>query len=331
MPKPKIKKDTKKKSQTKKKYRVRNWGQYNESLKQRGSIDVWIDEKEVLEKWYVDPKAPKKKGAQAIYSDTAIITTLQLGKVFSQRLRQTERLTESIFMLKGIDLGIPDYSTLSRRAGGVTIPVTKRQLKPGEKITVVVDGSGVKIYGEGEWKVRKHGYSKRRTWRKIHLMSTPDGEIRAAEFTENTVGDNEVVPDLLSQEDEETDIEGFAGDGAFDTKEIYELLQERGIEKFLIPPQTNAKIWSHGNSKTPPHPRDVNLRAIRKTSRKAWKETSGYHVRSLSETAFFRFKTIFGEKLHARKFVNQKTEFLISVNILNAMTRLGMPESYVVA
>ncbi len=153
--------------------------------------------------------------------------------------------------------------------------------------------------------------------------------IRQSLVTANQIQDNEVVPALLAQEEKETEIEGFAGDGAFDTREIYGLLQERGIEKVFIPPQDKAKIWQHGNCNAPPHPRDENLRLIRKTSRKNWKETSGYHARSLSETAFFRFKMIFGEKMHARKFENQRTEFLISVNILNIMTGLGMPDSYV--
>lgn len=326
MPKQKVRKD-KTKIDKKKKYKINNWSEYNKRLKQRGSIEIWLDEN-ILDDWYVDPDAPKKKGAQSVYTDQAIITTLQLGKVFSQKLRQTAGLVKSIFDIKDIDLKIPDFSTLSRRGGNVNVKINKSSKKDGEKITIVADSSGMKVYGEGEWKVRKHGYSKRRTWRKIHLMSTPDGEIRAAKITDNSVSDNHALSDLLDQE--EAKIEIFAGDGGYDKRNVYDALRGRQIKKVLIPPQKNAKIWQHGNSKASPHTRDDNLRKIRKTSRKRWKEDSGYHIRSLSETAFFRYKTIFGNNLNARNFENQKTEFLISVNILNKMTRLGMPSSYIV-
>lgn len=285
----------KKKKSSKKKYKVRNWPEYNEALKKRGALDVWIDEK-ALENWYAKPSG--KKGAQPKYSDMAIKITLQFGKVFRQRLRQTEGLVVSLFKLMNVMLDVPYYSTLSRRGSSAKVKLPKDEK---EKVTIVADSSGLKVYGEGEWKVRKHGYSKRRTWRKFHLAIDPDdNEIRAVEVTENSVSDSETTKGLINQE--EADIEAFAGDGAYDTRTVYDLCIERNVQDILIPPQKNAKIWFHGSSSSPSHPRDANLRAIRKSSRRKWKEDVGCHVRSLSETGMFRFKTIFGDKLDARNF-----------------------------
>lgn len=308
----------------KKKYRIKNWSDYNESLKQRGMMEVWIND-DILDKWQALPSG--RPGAQPIYSDLAIQIVLQVGKVFHQKLRQTEGLLESIFKLMSIKLSVPDYSTVSRRSTNLNVLLTKKVKKKGEKMIVVIDSTGLKVYGEGEWKVRQHGVSKRRTWRKAHLM-VANGEIRAAKLTENNVADCDAFADLLNHE--EGDIDTIAGDGGYDKGKVYDVCQKRKINNILIPPQENARIKLHGNLKSTPHPRDKNLRQIRKTSRKRWKEKSGYHVRSLAETMMFRFKTILGDKLNARKFGNQVTEFLTSVSIMNKMTELGMPDSYAV-
>jgi hypothetical protein len=324
MPKNKKSQTNNKKSNksNKKKYKVRNWREYNESLVKRGMLDVYVDEF-ILEDWQAKPNG--KPGAQPKYSDLAIQLTLQFGKVFSQKLRQTEGLVKSLFRLMDIELDVPDHSTLSRRIEHISIAIPKTDK---EKAVLVADSSGLKVYGEGEWKVRKHGWSKHRTWRKMHLAITPDGEIRAAELTGNNTADCDVVARLFKQED--AVIETFIGDGAYDRRKVYNACKNRQIEKIIIPPQKNAKIFQHGNFNKNPHPRDENLREIRKSTRKKWKEKSGYHVRSLSETAMFRFKTIFGDKLNFRKFKSQKTEFLLSVSILNKMTSFGMPDSYAI-
>lgn len=303
-------------------YRLRNWSAYNEALKQRGSLTVWFDPA-VLTCWYARPSG--KRGAQPVYSDTAITVTLQFGKVFGQKLRQTEGLMWSLFTIMRLKLRVPDASTLCRR--GKRVPVRIPKNTP-EELTLVVDSTGLKVFGEGEWKVRKHGYAKRRTWRKFHLGITPDGEVRATELTDNSVADHEAVPALLAQE--AAAIAAFAGDGAFDKRNVYDLCQRRGVQRILVPPQRQAKIWQHGNCHAPPHPRDENLRAIRRTSRKRWKEAVGYHVRSLAETAIFRFKTIFGDRLDARLLPQQRTEVLLKCAILNRMRALGMPDAYAV-
>lgn len=301
----------------KKKYRVSNWKEYNQSLINRGSINLWIDDN-LENQWY--SQKSNTPGRQEIYSDFAIETVLILGKVFNQRLRQTTGLVKSLFKQMNIDLPVPDYSTLSRRASKIKINIP---VIPKGTVNFIADSSGLKVYGEGEWKVRKHGYTKRRTWRKFHISIDSDGEIRTAELTENSIADCHVFKDLISQE--ESKIENVYADGAYDKENVYQI---KGIKKFIIPPQKNAKIKQHGNCKKEPHPRDENLREIRRTSREQWKINSGYHKRSLSENTMFRFKTIIGDKLNFRKFENQKTEFLIGISILNKMFKNGMPISY---
>jgi hypothetical protein len=304
----------------KKKYRVNNWKKYNTSLINRGSINLWIDD-DLEEKWY--SKKSNKPGRQEIYSDFAIKTVLTLGKVFNQRLRQATGLVKSLFKQMNINLPVPDYSTLSRRAGKIKINI---YTIPKGEVNFIIDSSGIKIYGEGEWKVRKHGYTKRRTWRKIHISIDSDGEIRTAELTNNNIADCHVVENLINQE--KSKIKSIYADGAYDKENVYEVAKKKGIKDFKIPPQKNAKIKQHGNCKKEPHPRDENLRKIRKTTRKQWKINSGYHKRSLVENTMFRFKTINGDKLNLRKFENQKTEFLIGISILNKMFKNGMPISY---
>lgn len=223
-------------------------------------------------------------------------------------------------------LEVPDYSTLSRRGETVRVSLPK---EGKENLVLILDSSGLKVYGEGEGKGRQHGYSRRRMWRKIHLAITPDGEVRAVELTENSIRDDEAAIKLLKRE--ESRIDTFVGDGAYDKRKVYDSCMRREIPTILIPPGKNAKIWQHGNSSAKPHPRDENLRDIRNTSRRRWKEVVKYHIRSLVESTIFRLKSIFGDKLHARKLGQQKTEVGIKAAILNRMMKLGMPESYAVA
>jgi len=311
---------------TKTKYRIKNWAKYNQALKQRGSLELWINA-DLPDNWRAEPSG--RPGNQPIYSDFAIQIVIQFGKVFHQKLRQTEGLLEDIFKLMGLKLSVPDYSTVSRRASRLNVVLCKKTAKKGEKKIVVIDSSGLKVYGEGEWKVKMHGQSKRRTWRKAHLGIGPDGEIQAAKITLNNAADCQVAPNLLNQI--ESEIDTLAGDGGYDKEIVYQSLRDRRVKNVLIPPQKNAKIKRHGNLKCELHQRDENLRRIRKVGRKKWKEKSGYHVRSLIEATMFRLKTILGDRLNARKFENQTAEFLISCNILNRMSALGMPDSYAIA
>ena len=303
-------------------YRIRNWSEYNAALRQRGSLTFWLDEA-VLEQWVV-PNLSGKPGASAFYSDLAISTMATIKAVYQLAGRQCQGFLESIFEWMEIDLSVPDHSTLSRRLGklSVQLPVLPKQ---GAR-HVVVDSTGVKVYGEGEWKTRQHGISKRRTWRKLHLgVDEESGEILAAVVTTNDISDAEVLGDLLDGVNGE--IEQVSADGAYDQRKCYDAVRSRKA-KAAIPPRKGAKIWQHGNSKAERHNRDENLRRIRKVGRKAWKRESNYHRRSLAETTMFRFKTIFGDKLSSRQFDNQAVELFIKCAALNRMIQICKPDSY---
>lgn len=301
-------------------YRIRNWKQYNEALAARGDITLWISD-DACKGWLY--QGSQQQGHPITFSDAAIETALTVRSVLHLPLRQTERFLQSVFRLMQVELPVPDYTTVSKRASGLLVDLASHACE--KSMHIVIDSSGMKIYGEGEWKVRIHGKSKRRTWRKCHIGVDPDtGEIKAGELTEAYADDAEQVEGLLSQIDEEIDV--GAMDGAYDQHSIHELFAGRGA-KALILPSKDAKIRKHGNSTGSPLPRDEILRAMRKTTRSRWKRESGYHMRSLVENTFFRTKTIFGSSLRSRRFENQKTESKIRCRALNIMTHLGMPNS----
>ena len=294
---------------------------------QRGSITFWLSDN-FEQTWLYVLHGEKQRGSQFDYSDQAIEVMLMIKEVFHLTNRGVEGFMRSLFIMMNISLPVPDHSTLSKR--GKTLKVNLSRKSSGS-LNVVLDSTGLKIYGEGEWKVRKHGYSKHRTWRKLHIGGNPDtGEVLAVVLTENSVSDDAVVQDMLEQIEET--LLSCAGDGAYDKRKVYEALNEHSPEvEILIPPRKNARIWQHGNSKQARQKRDENLRSIRKHARQTWKEDSGYHIRSLAETVMFRLKTIFGDKLSARLLQTQTTQALIRCLALNRMTHLGMPQSYPVA
>jgi hypothetical protein len=301
-------------------YKITNWRQYNESLVQRGSITYWFSD-EVLAQWH-HANRRCKVGHPFVYSDTAIECLLSLRELFRLPYRQTEGLARSLARLMEVEVEIPDYTSLAKRAAtlGVSLDVS-RHTGP---IDVVVDSTGLKVFGEGEWKMRTHGKSKRRTWRKVHLTVNPETqEIEAEVLTENSGHDADQVDTMLDQV--AGPIGHFYGDGSYDPWKVRETLVARGIEQ-IIPPRHDAKIKRHGNTNGLPLPRDVAIRDIRRLGRKRWKEEIGYHLRSLSETAMFRIKCCFGNRLKNRDLQNQRTESRLRSKILNHFTRLGLPE-----
>ena len=243
---------------------------------------------------------------------------VSLKSVFGLPGRALCGFVTSIFQLMQVGLSVPDHTTLSRRLKRleVVLPVATTS----GKRHVVVDSTGVKVYGEGEWKTRQHGVSKRRTWRKLHLaVDEATGEILASAVTDNSCHDGEMLGGLL---DEITDpISQVSADGAYD------FIEERATVAG-IPPQRNAKIWFHGNRKTPRHPRDENLRRIRLVGRAKWKREIGYHRRSLAETTMFRFKRAFGGKVSSRRMDRQVNELKVQSLVLNRMIQLAKPDSY---
>ena len=303
-------------------YRVKNWSAYEKALVQRGSITFWLSE-DFEQIWLY--AGEKQRGSQFEYSEKAIEIMLTIKEVFHLTNRGVEGFVCSVFAMLNIHLPVPDHSTLSRRAKTLKVSLPK---KTNGSMNLVLDSTGLKIYGEGEWKVRKHGYSKHRTWRKLHVGANPDnGEIQVAVLTRNSVSDDAVVKEMLEQIQQT--LLSCAADGAYDKRKVYDALNAHSPEvEILIPPRKHAHIWQHGNSKAERLKRDENLRYIRKHGRPQWKKNSGYHIRSLAETIMFRLKTIFGDKLSARLLETQVTQALIRCLALNQMTHLGMPETF---
>ncbi|HET7523649.1 MAG TPA: IS5 family transposase [Acidimicrobiales bacterium] len=304
-------------------YRVRNWKQYNDALVRRGSLTLWV-EATTLDAWRY--QGPTQQGAQFVSSDLAIECLLTLRAVYHLTLRATKGFAHSLFELMDLELPVPDSSTLCRRAKTLRITLPKKAAGP---VHLVLDSTGLKVYGEGEWKVRRHGYSKRRTWLKLPLALDPETpEIQAALVSEPGVTDAEAVPALLEQVDHP--VEAAEADGAYDQQLVYDALERRGA-RAVIPPRRGAKIRRQGNSAGPRLDRDENLRRIRQIGRKAWKEESGYHVRSLGETAMFRMKVLFGAEISSRGSAQQATEVGLRCRAMNLMTHQGMPQSERVA
>src|SRR3972149_3165957 len=263
------KKPRKVKSQNTKKavYRIRNWAAYNHSLVQRGSITVWISP-EALANWHPQAAVVRPRGGQVQYSDEAISCLLLLKAVYHLPYRQTVGFGQSLMDLLGAKVRVPDYTTLCKRS--VDLAVSLPTSNPHAAKHIVMDSSGLKVYGEGEWKVRQHGYSKRRTWRKLHLsVDEKTHEIQAVVLSEAGGDDAEAGKQLLAETPGE--LEQVRGDGSYDKARFYEACSARGVQRIVIPPRRNARIWQHGNSKEPPLPRDQNLRRIRQGGRKKWK------------------------------------------------------------
>ena len=306
-------------------YRVKNWSSYNRALVARGSLTVWIDDC-LWKRWY--DQRPCQRGAQFVYSDQTVEWMLTMRVLFGLPLRQTQGFIQSLLDLMGLALAVPDYSTLSRRQGQLAVVLpTQRTHK---SMHLVVDSTGLKVYGEGEWKVRQHGWTKRRTWRKLHVgVNEATGEVVAQTLTSHRIDDAAQVVDLLDQVDEAVGAVG--GDGAYDKQKVFDALATPPSGPAIQPIialRKDAKIQQHGNSKAPPLARDESLRAIRQKGRKGWKQESGYHRRSLAETLIYRYKHLIGGQLKARSEANQQVESRLGCVILNRMIHLGKPQSY---
>jgi hypothetical protein len=299
------------------KYQVTNWADYDAALVRRGSLTVWVTD-EAIAGWHVP--ATGKRGGQLVYSDLAIETGLALRLVLRLGLRQIEGTLGSIAHLLGVDIRIPDHTTFSRRGNGLTLP--KKPVERGEPLHLLVDSTGLKMYGEGEWLEEKHGKRSRRHWRKLHIAIDADShEIVAVELTTDDVGDITAVPDLLAQTD--GSVASVTADGAYDADVVYDEISKRHPDAdVIIPPRPTATVSDSGTTR-----RDAHLRTIEKHGRIGWQRRSGYCRRSLVETAMFRYKTIIGRRLHARTLPNQKTEARIGCEVLNRMSNLGMPVS----
>ena len=302
----------------KQRYRVTNWAEYDAALRQRGSLTVWFTD-EAIAAWRAEPRTTP--GGQPWYSPLAILTALTLRAVFRLALRQTEGLIGSILRLLGVELAVPDHTTLSRRAATLRVPRPRAGTGP---LHLLVDSTGLKLGGPGEWLLEKHGTKARRSWRKLHLgVDAGSGRIEAVELTGHETDDGSRVGPLLDQV--AGPVASFTGDGAYDREDVYGTVAEHHPEAAVVVPPRSSAVPSE-TAETTPTLRDQHLQLIAERGRLGWQKASGYNRRALAEAAISRYKRVIGDALRSRTDRRQATEVAIAVRALNRMLELGRPE-----
>ena len=301
-------------------YETRNWAEYNHSLKQRGSLSIWFDPEMSWE-----AEASGRRGRQKTYSDAAIQACLTLKVLFGLPLRQTTGFVESLLKRVELDWSVPDFSTLCRRQKTLSVAIPyKGSAGP---LHLLVDSTGIKAEGEGEWNARKHGGPKRRLWRKIHIgVDEETLEIRAIEVTSSSIGDAPMLPDLLSQIPPDQELGSVTADGAYDTRKCHDAIAARNAHA-VIPPRKNAKMWKPDTAGA--KARNEAVRSSKYLGRALWRNLTGYHRRSRVETKMHCVKLL-GQRLSARDFDRQVAEIQIRAAILNGFTALGIPRTVAV-
>jgi len=302
---------------------VKNWHEYDQSLRDRGDITLWLSQ-DAIDTW--TPPMTGKRGAQPVYSDLAIETALTLRLLFRLPLRQTEGFLSSLLTLMDVTLPCPDHTTLSRRNATVAI---RRQGEhaPQGPISLIVDSSGLKVCGQGEWHVQKHGEKTCKRWKKLHIGVDAQGRIVASTVTESHEPDPSQVPKLLSQVAHR--IDRFIGDGIYDQSPIYTAVEHHSPgARVIIPPRKDAVVSPRAT--TAPTQRDQHLLVIERAGRLPWKRTSGYYAQSQAENVFSRFKRTFGARLRAKRDASQEREASLACQLLNRMLELGLPQSYAI-
>ena len=350
-------------------YHLRNWSEYNRALKARGSLTLWMDES-AIRNWMRKPRPGEKllRGHPVTYTDLAIRCMLTVRALFHLSLRATEGFASSLIEIMRLpralppDVRAPCFSTISRRGKELHVDLGIRneqhnEAHSKEPLQLVIDSTGLKLYGEGEWKVKRHGWVKHRKWLKMHLLvDARTLLVRGVATSGQHASDSKEFVKLLGEESDP--VAYVKGDGAYDTHAAYDAMRARPEHPVAIflphrerrrgteprpdrghprvegqrvnPGGYRHHIWQHGNRKAPPLDRDRHVRRIREVGRKRWKEEVRFGERSLAETTVSRFEHIFGPSLSARTRATRETEVLIKVAALNRMTRLGMPDSYLV-
>jgi hypothetical protein len=302
----------------KQRHRVTNWASYEAGLRARGSLTVWFTA-EAIAAWRAEPRTGR--GGQPRYSALAITTALTLRAVFRLALRQTEGLITSIIGLLGLDPAVPDHSTISRRAE--TLDVLRP--RPGrEPVHLLVDSTGLKLCGPGEWLVEKHGTRMRRGWRKLHLATDADtGRTVASALTDKDTDDGSRVGPLLDQVG--GPVASFTGDGAYDRYDVYAAVAARHPAAGVIVPPRSSAVQS-GTARTEPTQRDRHLQTIAERGRMGWQRASGYNWRALAEADILRWKRVIGDGLRSQTDGRQEAEVAAAADVLNRMLQLGRPE-----
>jgi len=303
-------------------YKSGRWPEYEAGLRRRGELTIWFSE-EAIRGWRARRRG--RPGGQRRYANLAIETALTVRAVYRLPLRQAEGFLRSIVCLLGLDLPIPDHTTLSRRGRRLG----KLPLGAGSgraPVHLVIDSTGLRVH-VGQSRIPP----KRRAWRKLNVaVDRHTGEILAADLSRHTATDAGRVPKLLSQV--ERPLAWACADGAYDREPVYSVLREKGRGRrvrVVIPPLRAARV----RPDPPPEleERNRNIRARERLGPRRWWKASGATLRSKAENAIFRYKQILGREMSARTLAGQRVEVRIGAKILNRMAELGMPESYSVS
>src|SRR5919202_1467913 len=299
-------------------HRVTNWPAYEAGLRSRGSLTVWFTE-DAIEGWRGAPRTTR--GGEASYLKPAIATALTLRAVFHLALCQAEGLIASVLRLLGLDLPVPDHTTLSRRAETLEVPRPKAGSAP---VHLLVDSTGLRLCGPGGWLAEKHGSKRRRAWRVLHLATDADcGEIVASVLTDRDADDGSQVGPLLDQV--HGPVASFTGDGAYDRDDVYAAVAARHPgANVAVPPRASAV--PSAAAEAAPTRRDAHLRCIGERGRMGRQRASGYGWRALVESDIARWKRVIGDGLRFRTDGRQATEVAIAAELLNRMLDLGRPE-----
>ena len=305
--------------------KVTNWPAYDASLRQRGSLTVWFTD-EAVAAWAAEPRTTR--GGQPWYSPLAILTALTIRAVFRLAYRQAEGLLGSIVGLLGLSLGVPDHTTLSRRAATLDVPrpANASAAADPEPMHLLVDSTGLKLCGKGEWLLEKHGTATRRSWRTLHLgVDAGTGRIVAAMLTSKDVDDASQAGPLLDQV--AGAVASFTGDGGYDQNCVYASVAKRHPGAAVVVPPRSTAVPSD-TAETAPTQRDGHLQHIAEHGRMAWQNVSGYNKRARVEATMNRWKQVIGNELRAQADERRVTEVAVAVHALNRMLEFGRP-SYV--
>ena len=297
-------------------YRTTNWSSYNAALRKRGSLLIWLDR---AMSWLAPHEG--RPGRPPVFSDAAIQFCLSIKVLFRLPLRQTAGMVASLLRMAGLEWSVPDFSTLCRRQKALSVQIPCR--RGNGPLNLLVDSTGIKFLGDGEWQARKHGPQGRRQWRKVHLaMDTATSDIRAVEFTPSRAGDSPMLPGLLDQIPEDEEIGTITADGAYDTRRCHAAIIERQATA-IIPIRRNGRPWKEDCAAA--RARNETLRATRHYGRGFWKRWTGYHARSRIEAKMRCLKS-FGERISARDPDRQTTEIHIRIALMNRFNALGTAE-----
>lgn len=303
----------------KQKYAPKSWKEYNRSLVNRGNISLWISEDSV-KKWYSKRTPGILGGRKEVFSDDAILCLMFLKSLFRMPYRMVEGFGNSLMVLLGLDLQIPHFTRICKRSKKLKLP----SLPENKDVTIILDGSGMKIYGEGEWKEEVHGKGKKKKWKKIHIALDPKTqEVILTDVSEKEVHDSKLCTVLLNRF--KGKIEKVIGDGAYDTKECYQAIVARGAEP-IIPPRKGARLWPT-NEKWAKYRNNAIKELLGLKDQLLWKKMKGYTIRSLVETFFSRMKRSFGDRAYSKTDQGLEIENWIKCLILNKFANLGLPQA----